>query len=121
MKELSIYLFIEAVPTATEILRKHGIGGLAYYEIHCAGRTKRHEIPEFVFQGGRAYPTGRRIIPAFEKRAKIETFVPDSSAEEIINDLIGRIGSGMSRAAWCLLKKFLRPTKSGLNNAARPF
>jgi nitrogen regulatory protein P-II 1 len=105
VKELSIYLFIEAVPTATEILRKHGVGGLAYYEIHCAGRTKRHEIPELVFQGGRAYPTGRRIIPAFEKRAKIETFVPDSSAEEIINDLIGRIGSEYEPSGMVFVKE----------------
>ena len=93
MKEISIYLFAEAIPMATKILRKHGIGGLAFYEISCAGRTRRHEIPELVFQGGRAYQTGRKIIPEFEKRAKIETFVPDSSAEEIVDELISNLSS----------------------------
>jgi len=93
VKELSIYLFTEAVPTATEILRKHGIGGLAFYEIYGAGRTRRHEILELVFRGARAYQTGRRITPEFEKRSKIETFVPDSSAKEIVDELISCFGS----------------------------
>jgi nitrogen regulatory protein P-II 1 len=105
VKELSIYLFSGALPAATEILRKHGVGGLAYYEIYCAGRTRRHEIPELVFQGARAYQTGRRIIPAFEKRAKIETFVPDSSVEEIVNDLIGSIGSGSEPSGMVFVKE----------------
>ncbi len=93
MKGLSIYLFTEAVPTATEILRKHGIGGLAFYEIYGAGRTRRHEIPELVFRGARVYQTGRRITPESEKRSKIETFVPDSSAKEIVDELISCFGS----------------------------
>lgn len=93
MKELSIYLFAEAVPTATEILRRHGIGGLAFYEIYGAGRTRRQEIPEVVFQGARAYQTGRRVTPDFEKRTKIETFVPDSSAKEIVDELTSTLSS----------------------------
>ena len=105
MKELSVYIFAEAVPTATEILRKHGVGGLAYYEIYCAGRTRRHDIPELIFRGARAYQTGRRITPEFEKRAKIETFVPDSSVEEIVNDLIGSIGSGSEPSGMVFVKE----------------
>lgn len=93
MKELSIYLFTEAIPTATEILRKHGIGGLAFYEIYGAGRTRRHEIPELVFRGARTYQTGRRITLEFEKRSKIETFVLDSSAKEIVDEPISCFGS----------------------------
>ena len=76
-----------------------------HYEIYCAGRTRRHEIPELVFQGARAYQTGRRIIPAFEKRAKIETFVPDTSVEDIVNDLIGSIGSGSEPSGMVFVKE----------------
>ena len=91
---------------ATKILRKHGVGGLAYYEIYCAGRTRvGMSIPELVFQGARAYQTGRRIIPAFEKRAKIENFVPDSSVQEIVNDLIGSIGSGSESCGMVFVKE----------------
>ncbi len=105
MKELSIYLLSGAVPAATEILRKHGIGGLAFYEIYCAGRTRRHEIPELIFRGARAYQTGRRITPEFEKRAKIETFVPDSSAEEIVDELISSIGSDSEPSGMVFVKE----------------
>ena len=121
MKELSIYLFTEAVPTATEILRKHGIGGLAFYEIYCAGRTRRHEVPELVFRGARAYQTGRRITPEFEKRAKIETFVPILLQKKLLMNLLAVSAQTLSRAVWCLLKKFLRPMKSGLNTPVRQF
>ena len=51
------------------------------------------------------YQTGRRIIPAFEKRAKIETFVPDSSVQEIVNDLIGSIGSGSEPCGMVFVKE----------------
>jgi nitrogen regulatory protein P-II 1 len=105
VKELSIYLFTEAVPTATEILRKHGIGGLAFYEIYGAGRTTRHEIPELVFRGARAYQTGRRITPEFEKRSKIETFVPDSSAKEIVDELISSFGSDAEPSGMVFVKE----------------
>jgi nitrogen regulatory protein P-II 1 len=105
VRELSIYLFTEAVPTATEILRKHGIGGLAFYELYGAGRTRRHEIPEMVFQGARAYQTGRRITPEFEKRTKIETFVPDSSVKEIVDELISSFGSESEPSGMVFVKE----------------
>jgi nitrogen regulatory protein P-II 1 len=105
VKELSIYLFTEAIPTATEILRKHGIGGLAFYELCGTGRTRRHEIPELVFRGARAYQTGRRITPEFEKRTKIETFVPDSSAKEIVDELISSFGSDSEPSGMVFVKE----------------
>lgn len=105
MKELSIYLFTEAVPKATEILHKHGIGGLAFYELYGAGRTRRHEIPELVFRGARAYQTGRRITPEFEKRTKIETFVPDSSAKEIVDELVSSFGSESEPSGMLFVKE----------------
>jgi nitrogen regulatory protein P-II 1 len=105
MKELGIYLYTEAVPAAAEILHKHGIGGLAFYEIYCAGRTKRHEIPELVIRGARAYQTGRKVTPEFEKRTKIETFVPDSSAKEIVDELISSIGSDSEPSGMVFVKE----------------
>ena len=113
MKELSIYLFTEAIPTATEILRKHGIGGLAFYELYCAGRTRRHEIPEMVFRGSRAYQTGRRITPEFEKRSKIETFVPDSSVKEIVDELISSFGSDSEPSGMVFVKEVVEAYEIG--------
>jgi nitrogen regulatory protein PII len=43
--------------------------------------------------------TGRKITPEHEKRTKVETIVPDSSANQIIDDLVkmrsGSEGHGM--------------------------
>jgi nitrogen regulatory protein P-II 1 len=105
VKEVSIYLFTEAVPTAVEILRKHGIGGLAFCEIYCTGRTRRDEVPELIFRGARAYQTGKKITPEFEKRTKIETFVPDSSAKEIVDELISRVGSESEPSGMVFVKE----------------
>jgi nitrogen regulatory protein P-II 1 len=89
MKEIDIYVISEDLLKVTDILRKHNVGGIAFYEIDGRGRTKREEIPEMV----RFYMTGRKVTPEFVKRTKVETFVTDSSAKEIVEDLITNLGS----------------------------
>jgi nitrogen regulatory protein P-II 1 len=37
--------------------------------------------------------TGRKVTPEFVKRTKVETFVTDSSAKEIVEDLTTNLGS----------------------------
>jgi nitrogen regulatory protein P-II 1 len=95
MKELSIFIRAENLPKVTEILNKHNVGGLAFYEVNARGRTKIKEVHEMV----RAYMTGRKITPEHERRTKVETIVPDLSANLIIDDLVkvqlGSEGHGM--------------------------
>ncbi len=95
MKEISIFIRAGDLHTVTEILNKHNVGGFAFYEVYARGRTKIKEIPEIVH----AYMTGRKITPENEKRTKVETIVPDSSANQIIEDLVkiraGSEGHGM--------------------------
>jgi nitrogen regulatory protein P-II 1 len=89
MKEINIYVISDDLPKVTAILRKHNVGGLSFYEIDGRGRTKHAEVQEMV----RSYMTGRKITPEFVKRTKVETFVTDSSAKEIVEDLITNLGS----------------------------
>ncbi len=89
MKEINVYVVSEDLPKVTNILRKHNVGGMAFYEIDGRGRRKREEVPEMV----RSYMTGRKITREFAKRTKVETFVTDSSAKEIVEDLITNLGS----------------------------
>ena len=89
MKELVIYVITEDLPKVTDILRKHNVGGMVFYEINGRGRTKREEVPEMV----RSYMTGRKVTPEFAKRTKVETFVTDSAAKEIVDEIINSIGS----------------------------
>src|SRR5215212_7533989 len=95
MKEISIFIRPEDLPKVTEILTKHNVGGLAFYEVNARGRTKIKEVQEMV----RSYMTGRKITAEHEKRIKIETIVPDSSANQIVDDLVkirsGSEGHGM--------------------------
>ncbi len=48
MKELVIYVITEDLPKVTDILHKHNVGGMVFYEINGRGRTKREEVPEMV-------------------------------------------------------------------------
>ena len=89
MKEIDIYVISDDLGKVNDILRKHNVGGIAFYEIDGRGRTKREEVPEVV----RFYMTGRKFTPEFVKRTKVETFVTDSSAKEVVEDLITNLGS----------------------------
>jgi len=95
MKEISIFIRADNLPKVTEILNKHNVGGFAFYEVNSRGRTKIKEVHEVV----RAYMTGRKITPEHEKRTKVETIVSDSSADQIVDDLVkmrsGSEGHGM--------------------------
>jgi nitrogen regulatory protein P-II 1 len=87
VKELNIFAITEDLPKITDILRKHKVAGVALYEIQGAGRVKRKEIRE------RDGWSVRTVTPEYEKRTKVETVVSDSSAKEIIDDLLASLGS----------------------------
>jgi nitrogen regulatory protein P-II 1 len=108
MKEISIFIRKEDLPKVTEILRKHNIGGLAFHEVSARGRTKIKEVPEMV----RMYMTGRTIAPEHEHRIKVETFVPDSSANQIIDDLV-KIRSGSEGHGMVFVKEVVNAHEIG--------
>ena len=83
MKEISIFIPTDDLRQVTSILRNHDVGGITFYEINGAGRTKRDSIPEIV----QSYVTGRSIIPDYTKRIKIELVVSDLEANKIVDDI----------------------------------
>ena len=88
MKEISIFIPTDDLAQVTEILKRHNVGGMTFYEINGAGRTKRDAVPERV----RAYMTGRTITPDYAKRTKVETIVSDSLVNQILEDISNSIG-----------------------------
>ena len=108
MKELTIFIRNEYLPKVTEILNKNNVGGLAFYEVNARGRTKIKEVPEVV----RFYMTGRTITPEHEHRIKIETFVPDSIANQIIDDLV-KIRSGSEGHGMVFVKEVVNAHEIG--------
>src|ERR687891_1997453 len=91
MKEISIFIPTDDLTQVTEILRKHNVGGISFYEINGAGRTKRDAIPEIVH----FYMTGKTKTPDYVRRTKVETVVPDSMVNQILDD----ISNGLSEHA----------------------
>jgi nitrogen regulatory protein P-II 1 len=87
MKEISIYIRKDDLAQVTEVLRKHNVGGISFYEIDGAGRTRRDAVPEMV----RSYMTGRTITPEYIKRTKIETVVTDSAMNQIVDDILNAL------------------------------
>ena len=90
MKEISIFIRTEDLAQVTEILKKHNVGGISFYDINGAGRAKRNAIPEMV----RSYMTGRTVTPDYVKRTKVETIVADSSMNQIVEGILNNIIPG---------------------------
>jgi nitrogen regulatory protein P-II 1 len=88
VKEISIFVPTEDLEQVAEILKKHKVGGMTFYQINGAGRTKREALPEMV----RSYMTGRMITPDYAKRIKVETIVSDSLVNQILEDISNSIG-----------------------------
>jgi nitrogen regulatory protein P-II 1 len=88
VKEISIFVPTEDLEQVAEILKKHKVGGMPFFQINGAGRTKREALPEMV----RSYMTGRMITPDYAKRIKVETIVSDSLVNQILEDISNSLG-----------------------------
>ena len=88
MKEISVFIPTEDLEQVVEILKKHKVGGMTFYQINGAGRTKREALPEMV----RSYMTGKMITPDYTKRIRVETIVSDSLVNQILEDISNSLG-----------------------------
>ena len=88
MKEISIIIHTDDLAKVTEILRKHNVGGMTFYDVNGAGRVKREAVPEMV----RAYMTGRTITPDYVRRTRVESIVSDSAMNQIVDDISNSLG-----------------------------
>jgi nitrogen regulatory protein P-II 1 len=88
MKEISMYILTEDLAKVLEILKKHNVGGIAFYEVNGAGRVAREAVPEMV----RSYMTGKTVTHEHERRTKVETIVSDSEANPILDEISNSLG-----------------------------
>jgi nitrogen regulatory protein P-II 1 len=95
MKEISIFIRTDDLAKVTEILKKHDVGGITFYEIMGAGRTRRDTVPEMV----RSYMTGRTITPDYAKRTKVEAIVSDSAMNQIVDDISNSLSQHAGKEA----------------------
>jgi len=90
MKQIDLIIPHERLDAVNEILYKHKVGGLLFYDVKGRGRAKRKAVSEVV-QG---YATGKAYVPEFGTRIKLEVLVSDSLAKQIIDDLLGSLSTG---------------------------
>ncbi len=86
MKKLDILIPHERLTDVNELLHKHKVGGMSFYEIKGRGREKREPVSV-----GRGV---MRYTPEFGFRTKIEVLVPDDTAREIIDEVLKVISTG---------------------------
>jgi nitrogen regulatory protein P-II 1 len=90
MKQIDIVFPHERLKEVNDILYKHKVGGLSFYDIKGRGRAEHKPVQHSV-QG---YQTGRSYVPEFGTRTKLEVLVPDSLTKEIVDDLIVSLSTG---------------------------
>jgi nitrogen regulatory protein P-II 1 len=93
MKQLDIVIPHERLSDVNRILYNHKVGGMMYYDIKGRGRAERQTVEERLSEAG-GYDTGRRYVPEFGSRTKIEVLVPDSTHRKIVDDILGTISTG---------------------------
>lgn len=86
MKRLDMIIPHERLNEVNELLHKHKVGGLSFYDIKGRGRAKREPVSV-----GRGV---MRYTPEFGFRTKLEVLVPDEKAKEIIDEVLKVISTG---------------------------
>jgi nitrogen regulatory protein P-II 1 len=86
MKRLDMIIPHERLSEVNELLHKHKVGGMTFYDIKGRGRAKREPVSV-----GRGV---MRYTPEFGFRTKIEVLVPDAKAKEIVDDVLRTLSTG---------------------------
>ena len=86
MKKLDIIIPHERLSEVNDILHKHKVGGITFYDIKGRGRAKQEPVAV-----GRGV---MRYVPEFGSRTKIEVLVKDSLSKQIIDDLLKKVSTG---------------------------
>jgi nitrogen regulatory protein P-II 1 len=86
MKRLDIIIHHERVREVNELLRKHNVGGMTFYDVKGRGRSKNEPI--YVGTGVMKY------VPEFGPATKVEVLVSDLEAKKIIHDILNVVSTG---------------------------
>jgi nitrogen regulatory protein P-II 1 len=92
MKEIDIIFPHEQLPVINALLYKHKVGFI-FYKIDGRARETRDEVPEIISKEA-PYTTGKKYIPNFVSRIKLEMIVSDSMAKPIVDEIIATLSTG---------------------------
>ena len=86
MKRVDLIIPHERLNEVNELLHKHKVGGMSFYDIKGRGRAKREPVSV-----GRGV---MRYVPEFGFRTKVEVLVPDDVAKIIVDDVLKMFSTG---------------------------
>jgi nitrogen regulatory protein P-II 1 len=86
MKRLDLIIPQERLTEVNDLLHKHKVGGMTFFDIKGRGRAKREPVSV-----GRGV---MRYTPEFGFRTKIEVLLADSVAKAVIDDVLKVISTG---------------------------
>jgi nitrogen regulatory protein PII len=83
MKCLIFYIRNNDFDSLYQILSQNNVEGISYSDINGRGKLKREEVEQMT----EVYRTGKKFIPEFVSRKKVEVVVNDSDASKIIESV----------------------------------
>jgi nitrogen regulatory protein PII len=86
MKEISIFVRGTDLEQVTEILSKHNVAGITFYDVYGA-------VPGMA----ESYMTSRTIIPDYVKKTKVETIASDYVTKQIVDDISNSVSEHVEK------------------------
>jgi nitrogen regulatory protein P-II 1 len=90
MKQIEIIVPHERLSEVNDILYKHSVGGMMFYDIKGRGRAKR-EAPVITAY---VYNYGKKYVPEFGSRTKVDVMVSDPLSKQIVDELVKNLSTG---------------------------
>ena len=87
MKQIDIIIPNERFATVNKLLYKHKIIALLVSQVSTRGSEKLDEVQERVY----VYNTGKRYVPEFVPRYKLELLVSDSTVKSVVDDVLNTL------------------------------
>jgi nitrogen regulatory protein P-II 1 len=120
MKQLDIVVPHERLTDVNRILYEHKVGGMMYYDVKGRGRVERRPTEERLSAQAGGYATGRRYIPEFGSRTKVEVLVPNSAYKQIIDEILKTISTGSAADGKIFVKDIAEAYDIGSKQSGDP-
>jgi nitrogen regulatory protein PII len=83
MKGLIFYIRNNDFASLCQILQQNNVEGISHFDINGRGKLKREEVEQMT----EVYRTGKKFIPEFVSRKRVEVVVQDSDSHKIVEEV----------------------------------
>jgi nitrogen regulatory protein PII len=83
MKGLIFYIRNNDFASLCQVLQQNNVEGISHFDINGRGKLKREEVEQMT----EVYRTGKKFIPEFVSRKRVEVVVKDSDSQKIVEEV----------------------------------